>query len=123
MPQDEIDRILSKEPEIAPSPLFVSTVMRAIRQEAAVPPPIAFPWKRLLPLLGTAFAVGAVLTSRLHPSEEAAPILPSNWLSAFSLVSEIWKSSRVNWIVFALLLSLASIRFCSFLFEAKHVPD
>jgi hypothetical protein len=46
---DKIDRILSREDEILPSSGFAVSVMNAVRQEAAAPPPIPFPWKRALP--------------------------------------------------------------------------
>ena len=43
MKDDELDRILSKETEIAPSSGFVSAVMDVVRSEASAPPPIPFP--------------------------------------------------------------------------------
>lgn len=44
-----IDSILSEKDETLPSSGFSASVMEAVRQEAAAPPPIAFPWKRALP--------------------------------------------------------------------------
>ena len=61
--EDEMDRILSREDEILPSSGFAVSVMEAVRREAAVPPPIAFPWKRALPGMvvgGIALIVGLV---------------------------------------------------------------
>lgn len=51
MNNDELDRILSKQDEIKPSSGFALSVMEAVREDAAVPPPIPFPWKRALPVL------------------------------------------------------------------------
>lgn len=58
MNSDDIDRILAKQETIVPSPHFLTSVMRAVAQEAASPPPLAFPWVRALPgLLATLAAV------------------------------------------------------------------
>jgi hypothetical protein len=60
----DLDRILSSEPAVTPSASFASRVMSAVRSEAAVPAPIAFPWRRVAPVLvvcGAALAVACVL--------------------------------------------------------------
>jgi hypothetical protein len=44
-----LDWILGAEEELAPSSGFVSAVMERVREEAAAPKPIPFPWKRVLP--------------------------------------------------------------------------
>lgn len=49
MNHESIDRILAGEEELVPSSGFVASVMERIREEAAVPPPIPFPWKRAVP--------------------------------------------------------------------------
>jgi hypothetical protein len=64
MSDTQIDRILSQD-EIVPSSGFVGSVMDAVRQEAAAPLPIPFPWKRALPfiVLGVgALALAAIVT-------------------------------------------------------------
>ncbi len=50
-----LDRILGAEEELAPSSGFLSVVMERVREDAAAPKPIPFPWKRVVP--------GAVLPS------------------------------------------------------------
>lgn len=52
---DEIDRILSSEPDIEPSERLTDNVMRAVSLENSVPPLTPFPWKRLV--LGSAACV------------------------------------------------------------------
>jgi hypothetical protein len=47
MTEDQIKRGLLLEP-VEPSAAFPARVMRRIRQEAATPPPIPFPWRRAL---------------------------------------------------------------------------
>jgi hypothetical protein len=54
LPDDSLDRLLQAHlaapaEQPAPSSGFVLSVMEAIRQEAAAPPPIAFPWRRVMP--------------------------------------------------------------------------
>ena len=46
---ESLDRILGSDEDIAPSSGFVSAVMERLREEAAAPEPIPFPWKRVLP--------------------------------------------------------------------------
>ena len=55
---ENVDRILSAEEELAPSSGFVSAVMERVREEAAAPAPIPFPWKRAVP--GAVLALGGV---------------------------------------------------------------
>jgi len=59
----EIERILSGRDEIVPSSGFVASVMEGVRRQAVTPPPIPFPWKRALPILG--LAIGAVVLTSL----------------------------------------------------------
>jgi hypothetical protein len=42
---DEIDRILSNETHLEPSPELARRVMDEVRRVADAPPPLAFPWK------------------------------------------------------------------------------
>jgi hypothetical protein len=55
---ENLDRILGAEEELAPSSGFVSAVMERVREEAAMPKPIPFPWKRVVP--GAVVALGGV---------------------------------------------------------------
>lgn len=45
MQPDELDRLLSGEGAISPSPDFTNAVMSVVRREAATPRSIGFPWK------------------------------------------------------------------------------
>ena len=44
-----IDRILAAEQELIPSSGFLAATMERVREEAACPKPIPFPWLRALP--------------------------------------------------------------------------
>ncbi len=77
MTNEDLNRILSsKDDDILPSSGLVASVMEGVRSEAAVPPPIPFPWKRALPGLAAAgvalvclfaFVLNQVLHSPLRP--------------------------------------------------------
>lgn len=79
---DEIDSILSDEKVIRPSDGFAARVMVAVREEAAVPPPIEFPWKRFVSGIGTAvtltFATFIALAQRAETS--VPPFDTDAWL-------------------------------------------
>ena len=68
MTEDQITRGLLLEP-VEPSAAFQARVMRQIRQEAATPPPIPFPWRRALWI---ALALIAGLAAALVQPEVAA---------------------------------------------------
>lgn len=56
MTAKKIDEILAEEEELIPSSGFLASVMERIEDQAAAPPPIAFPWKRAVP--GMVLAAG-----------------------------------------------------------------
>jgi len=109
---DEIDRILSREDDLLPSSGFGDAVMESVRQEAATPPPIPFPWRRawagvavgLLALLG-----GSVLL--WHPGAGGAigsppPSIP--W-AAFESVLRVAVATGAPWIALALVGTFLSV--------------
>jgi hypothetical protein len=51
MSEDDLDRILASERSVEPSATLTSRIMSAVHREAAAPPAIAFPWRRLAPVL------------------------------------------------------------------------
>ena len=52
-----IDRILAAEEELIPSSGFLAATMERVREEAAMPKPIPFPWLRALPGIVLAVSV------------------------------------------------------------------
>ena len=52
-----IDRMLAAEEELIPSSGFLAATMERVREEAACPKPIPFPWLRALPGIVLAVAV------------------------------------------------------------------
>ena len=113
-PKDvDLDRILS-ETEILPSSGFAAAVMEAIRHEAAVPPPIPFPWKRALPglvvagvILGVVLVVGIV---QLSHGAATSP-LPAAWGTALQSLGQATLKFGGPWVALALLASFACVKF------------
>lgn len=113
MRQDELDRILSRDQEVIPSPGFINSVMDSVRREALAPEPIPFPWKRALPgvaslvlALALLLIAGGTLFTRGIASQSQALVLPF----AYDKIVDAARSIRAGWIVLALLLSLASAK-------------
>jgi hypothetical protein len=91
---DDLDHVLSSEPDIRPSRAFLTSVMNAVEREAAAPPPIPFPWLRAIPLVIVALALAVLVVvnarsldiSALSSSGAAA----DEWLRAVSARQVIW---------------------------------
>jgi hypothetical protein len=59
---DKLDQILLEQEGLLPSSGFAASVMDAVRQEAATPAPIPFPWKWALPgILALLVSLGVFL--------------------------------------------------------------
>jgi hypothetical protein len=65
--REPIEHILSVDDPMEPSPGFAQRVMAAVRQEAATPAPIPFPWRTCsasLAVCGALIAAGTVALAR-----------------------------------------------------------
>lgn len=111
----EINRILSREEAILPSSGFTVSVMDAVRRDAAVVPPIAFPWKRALPgLVAGGMVLALVLVAIVRviaqvdktTASRFSTSLPSVMPSVFSGGIE----SAAIWTVLALLTAFVSVK-------------
>jgi hypothetical protein len=117
---DEIDRILSREDEILPSSGFAVSVMEVVRREAAVPPPIPFPWKRALPgLVVAALALALVLVAevgalvqlaRASATPQFSMSLPSVLPPILGLGLQRNMEYAAIWTALALLVTLVSVK-------------
>ena len=74
MRDDELDRLLAGTPLPDPGPAFTWAVMAQVRREAAAPPPIPFPWRRLA--VGLALCGALVLVAFLAFVPPATPLVP-----------------------------------------------
>lgn len=106
---DELDRILSTERQITPSPGFAHAVMRAVREEAEVPPAIPFPWRRMIPLIAAAavLIVAALIAIPSLPAAGPSPLAESavvqQLLAAFTALP-------IGYLTAALLGSFITVR-------------
>jgi hypothetical protein len=108
---DDLDRILSEDEQILPSSGFANSVMDAVHQEAAVPPPIVFPWKRLLPgLCAAALTLPLAAAVVLLPSGAAPQTAPGPLLNGLASALVFAETLRLDWILLALGLSFVSVR-------------
>jgi hypothetical protein len=91
---DELDDILRDDDTLSASATFAARVMEAVRAEAATPPPIPFPWRRLL----IAPAVGlllCVLTGAQAPDDMQLPtaallLVLSRWANSVAAAPHAW---------------------------------
>jgi hypothetical protein len=102
-----LDRILASDDEIAPSSGFLAAVMERVQQEARMPAPIPFPWKRALPglvLAAGVFGWGGVELVRVSvPAMKQISLSAPHVPAAMALPLE-----QAGWVALALGLSLAS---------------
>jgi hypothetical protein len=107
MKDEMIDRILASEEALLPSSGFTAAVMDRIRQEAAAPLPISFPWKRIVPgiVLGCGgLGWGAVELTRLAIAAAHDPQTITVPLSA----SALQPFESLGWAALALVVALAT---------------
>ncbi len=111
MRQDDLEHILAGEDEIQPTSGFTASVMEAVRQEAATPPPIPFPWRRAVPgIMAAVVVLLSTILALVHFSGTAETAIDSaTMLTAVKRQVEIAMHFGAGWIVLALLLSLASV--------------
>jgi hypothetical protein len=105
--QNNLDEILASEEAIVPSSGFLSAVMERVQEEARMPAPIPFPWKRAIPgfvLAAGVFGWGGVEFLRgaslaMKETSFTAPRLPDILAHP---------PQQAAWVALALGLSLAS---------------
>lgn len=107
MKEDNLDRILKSEDELAPSSGFVAAVMERVREEAAAPAPIPFPWKRMVPgmLLAAGMLIwcGVELTRLGLQDLRAVALVQPNLSAAISQPVQ-----ETGWVTLALGVSMAA---------------
>jgi len=106
----KIGRILAAEEKLIPSSGFMGSVMERVRQEAALPKPIPFPWKRAVAgilLAGGGFGWGVFEIFRLGLPAVDMPALRSLALTLPQLPPAfVGPVEEVGWVAMALGISL-----------------
>jgi hypothetical protein len=116
MNHDELDHILSQRDEIQPSSGFAVAVMEAVREEAAAPSPIPFPWTRALPVLLVAVvaliavAVAGIAVVVQTSRQTVAPELATSWWSALAPYMRGAVGTDLAWTAAALLAAFVSVK-------------
>ncbi len=115
MSASPIDRILAGEEELIPSSGFLSSVMERVKEEARVPAPIAFPWRRAVP--GMVLAAGVFGWGGYEMAGQAraaardfvftVPHLTTDWPANLT-TNFSGPIGAAGWVVIALGISLAS---------------
>jgi hypothetical protein len=123
---EALDRLLDEHlagssEEIEPSSGFAFSVMEAIHAEAAEPPPIAFPWRRVLPGLSMIVCgLVAILVLALRvgkPGATGTTAIPNHVPDALSMThlftatipSFTVGEMMLGWILLAVCLSVAAV--------------
>ena len=96
MTPDELDRILSSDDSVEPSPDFARKVMESVRRAAVEPPPLSFPWFRFSMGLAGCLVAARSGTALLQGLKASLPPLAS-----FSGAPEVGMA------ILAVVLSLA----------------
>lgn len=114
--EDPVDRVLSYEEEIVPSAGFTAAVMGAVRNEAATPSPIPFPWKRAWPvLLLAALTIVAVpivaLTEVVRLASAPASASPVDMSFLWPQFPAWMSNPTVGWTIGSLLLAWVAVKF------------
>jgi hypothetical protein len=107
---DNLDNLLVEPKEIKPSSHFAARVMGEVRIHASTPPPLSFPWKRVLPGL-TAVSVAVGILGMQIVRSGSAGTADSFWLPSaytFGVLLNIVSRYQVNWIALALFLTFGS---------------
>jgi hypothetical protein len=106
----EIGQILAAEEKLIPSSGFMASVMEKVRQEAAVPPPIPFPWTWAvlgILLMGGVLGFGAFEVVRPGLLTFDMPTLHSVALTSAQLPAAfVGPVEEVGWVALALGVSL-----------------
>jgi hypothetical protein len=104
---DRMDEILGTEQELIPSSGFLASVMERVREEAAAPPPIPFPWKRAVP--GILVAAGVLGWGVVEFVRFAGPAIAEVKLTQPHISAAMVRPlEQAGWVVAALAVSLVS---------------
>ena len=107
MKPSRVDEILATEEELAPSSGFLAAVMERVHEEAKMPAPIPFPWKRALPGLVLAVLVfGWVGIEFVRLGISA--IKQTSWVAPHFAPAMVHPMQQAGWVALALGISLVS---------------
>jgi len=98
------DRILAAEEKLVPSSGFAAAVMERVREEAAAPLPISFPWRRVAP--GLALAAGTIGWGAREAARVAWPALHELAANPPQIPTAVLpRLEQAGWVALALAVS------------------
>ncbi len=109
MTDKRIDEILGAEEALVPTSGFLASVMERVREEAAAPPPIPFPWKRAVP--GLVVAAGVFGWAAVEFARRMGPAMATMKLPAAPVHLAAGASGpleQAGWVVAAAAVSMIS---------------
>lgn len=110
--ETEIGHILATEEELLPSSGFAASVMDRVRQEAALPAPLPFPWlKAIVLILLASGAAGWGAFELVHQGVPGLSLSALSWMTKppQHLSAELVRSlEEAGWVALALGISLFS---------------
>jgi hypothetical protein len=102
-----MDQMLADEQDLIPSSGFLSSVMDRVHEEARVPAPMAFPWRRAIP--GVVLAAGVFGWGGFEIAREAAAAMRAGALTVphFPAIT-MGSIGPAGWVAISFGVSLAS---------------
>jgi hypothetical protein len=105
--ESPIDGMLAGEEDLIPASGFLSSVMDRIHEEARMPAPMVFPWRRAIP--GVVLAVGVFGWGGFEIAREAMAAMRSGALTAPEIsLHSLGPIGPGGWIAISLGVSLVS---------------
>lgn len=109
--RDALDDWLTRDAhadDIVPSSGFAERVMTAVRESREAPPPIPFPWLRVVPWFAIAIGLVALASVQMtwaSPATSSEFDLPAAWQTAAQAAA----SPDMAWLVLGILLSVLTM--------------
>ena len=108
MEPSKIDQILVTEEELIPSSGFLASVMERVHDEARMPAPFPFPWKRAIP--GIVLATGVFGWGAVEFARQAIQASQTISLTQLQIPASVERPlEQAGWVALALVISFASV--------------
>jgi hypothetical protein len=107
MDPSKIDQILATEEDLVPTSGFLASVMERVHDEARMPAPLPFPWKRAIP--GIVLATGVFGWGAFEFARQAIPAVRAISVTQLQIPASVEQPlEQAGWVALALAVSLAS---------------
>ena len=108
MDPSKIDQILATEEDLVPTSGFLASVMERVHDEARMPAPLPFPWKRAIP--GIVLATGVFGWGAFEFARQAIQASRTINVTQLQIPASVEQPlEQAGWVALALVISLASL--------------